>query len=169
MRVKSIIFYAVWLFVLTIFQPTLIQAISVFGISPNVYLVFIVMTAFLRGKKEGAICGAIFGLIFDLLIGRLVGLSGILFMYLAFAVGVAEERFLNNSEVIMVSVVVFITSLLYGIVYYIAYSMVWGDIGFITAVFRVVLLESIYTTIIGFILFLPIRKSFSLIEKRTMF
>ena len=169
MRTKETIFYAVWLIILAIFQPTLMQWIGIFGISPNAYLVFVVAAAFLRGKEEAAICGAFFGLMFEFAVGRLIGLSGILFMYIGFATGFAQERFLSNSGAVATAIVTFVMSLMYGIVYYMAYSMVWGDLGFFMALLRVILPECLYTAILSFILFVPIRKSFSLIERRNIF
>ncbi|MEE1050426.1 MAG: rod shape-determining protein MreD [Clostridia bacterium] len=170
MRKKNeIIFYAVWLIVLAILQPTVMQWIGIFGISPNVYLVFIVATAFLRGKEEGAVCGAIFGLMYDFAVGRIIGISGIVFMYIGFAAGYAEERFLSNSGAIASAIVSFAMALFYGIIYYIAYATAWGDIGFFRAVFRIVFLESIYTALLSLALFLPIRKSFSIIPRRIMY
>ena len=169
MRKSEIIFYTVWLLILTILQPTVMQWIGVWGISPNAYLVFIVIAAFLRSKKEGAVCGAVFGLIFDFAVGRLIGISGIVFMYIGFAAGYAEERFLSNSGAVASAVVTFVLAFFYGIIYYIAYTAVWGDIGFFRAIFRVVMIESLYTGLLSFALYVPIRKSFSLIPGRIMY
>ena len=169
MKKNEIIFYAVWLLVLTILQPTVMQWIEIWGISPNAYLVFVIITAFLRGKEEGAVCGAIFGLIFDFAVGRLIGISGIVFMYIGFAAGYAEERFLSNSGAVASAIVTFALALFYGIVYYIAYNATWGDIGFLRGIFRIVVLESLYTGLLSFVLYVPIKKSFSLISRRIMY
>ncbi len=169
MRIKSIIFYAVWLLIFIIFQPTLIGWIGIFGISPNIFLVFVVAAAFLRGKKEGAVCGAVFGLVFDLLAGRMVGLSGIIFMYIGAGIGAATEQFLNSSGAVASAVVSFAASFVYAFVYYIAYSMVFGDMGFLTALVRVILPEAVYTAVLGWVLFVPIRKSFGLIKRRNVY
>lgn len=168
MRILKIIFYAIWLFVLTVFQPTLIQWIGIFGISPNIFLVFVVAASFLQGKEEGAVCGFIFGLAFDMMTGRMVGLSAIVFMYIALAAGVFKERFYNGSGSVSVAVLTAAASGVYGFVYYIAYYMVWGDISLALALLRVIMPEVLYTTVTGFILFVPIRKSFSIFGRRRM-
>ena len=41
----GVLFYAVWLIVLVIIQPTVIQWISVFGISPDTFLIFVICAA----------------------------------------------------------------------------------------------------------------------------
>ncbi len=164
MKAKNIIFYAVWLFILTIFQPTLIQWIALWGISPNMFLIFVIVTGFLKGKKAGAICGAVFGLVFDLLVGRLIGISGILFMYIGFGVGIVTERFLSSTGSVAAAVLTFGLALLYAVGYYIAYSMSIGDMGLFYAVIRIILPECLYTAILSLVLFLPIRKSFAIIS-----
>lgn len=169
MKAVNIIFYAVWLLLLAIFQPTLIQWIGVFGISPNTFLIFVVAVAFLRGKREAAICGAVFGLAFDLLVGRLVGLSGILFMYIGFGIGAVLENFLSSTGGAAAAIVTFAASLVYTFIYYIAYSMVWGDMSFATALIKVIMPESLYNAVFGFVLFFPIRKSFGVIPKRNIY
>lgn len=169
MRVKNIIFYTLWLFVLAIFQPTLIRWIGFWGISPNIFLIFVIATGFLRGKKDGAICGAVFGLVFDLLVGRLIGMSGILFMYIGFGVGIIAERFLSSTGSAAVAVVTFGAALVYSVGYYIAYSMSLGDMGLIRAVIRIILPECLYTALLSLALFIPIRKSFTIISKRNIF
>ena len=169
MRIKSIIFYAIWLLIFIILQPTLFEWIGVFGISPNVFLVFVVLTALLRGKRAGAVCGAVFGLVFDLLTGRMVGFSGIIFMYIGAGIGMAAEQFLNSSGASVSAVVLFVASFVYTFVYYIAYSMMFGDMGFLTALLRVILPEAVYNSLLGWVMFVPIRKSFGKIKRRNIY
>lgn len=169
MKMITGVFYAVWLLILVIFQPTLVQSIGILGISPNIPLIFIVMTALLRGKKEGAICGAIFGFVFDVMIGRLIGVSSLLFMYIGALAGLVSENILSDTGVIATAILIFVSNLIYASLYYIAYSMLWGDMGIITAVTRVILPESLYTAVFTMLFFFPIRKSFSIISKRNFF
>ena len=58
-----IIFYVIWLLLLAVFQPTLARGIELWGIAPNLFLCFVVMAGFFRGKYEGAVCGMVFGLV----------------------------------------------------------------------------------------------------------
>lgn len=169
MRLREIIFYSVWLIVFVILQPTLMQWIGIFGISPNAYLVFVVATAFACGKSTAACVGAIFGLIYDFTVGRAIGISGLMFMYIGLATGFAEERFLSNSGAVTTAVVTFIMSFVYGIVYYIVYATVWGDMGFWYAIGRVILPECLYTAVLGFVLINPVRKSFTLTDRRNIY
>ena len=166
MKALKVLFYGIWLFAIAILQPTLISAISIFGVAPDLFLVFVVAAAMLRGKRAGAICGVSSGLVFDLLIGRMIGVNAILFMYAGLFAGLVCEKFISGTGSVAGAVIVFAISLLCGIIYYIAYNMVWGDIGFWTALIRIVIPESIYSAILCFVVFRPIEKSFKLITGR---
>lgn len=163
MRIKKVLFYSVWILIIAVLQPTLFSAIDVFGVSPNIFLMFVVLAAFIRGKSEGAVCGAVCGLVLDLMAGRLIGVNALIYMYAGFAVGVVNERFISG-ELITAGVLTAIISAICSAIYYVAYSMVAGDMGFWFAVVRLILPEAIYTAVCGFILFVPIRKSFDIIR-----
>ncbi len=165
MKFLNLLFYVIWLFLIAVLQPTLIYAIEIMSITPNLFLIFVICTAMTRGKKTGAICGAVFGLVFDLLTGRMIGVNSILYMYAGLFAGLLCERFISGSGSTVAAALVFVMSLLCGLLYYIAYSMAWGDIGFFIALVRVILPESIYCAILGFVLYLPIVKSFGLIKR----
>ena len=166
MKVLNIIFYTVWLLLIAILQPTVMQWIGIFGISPNIFLIFVIATALSCGKKAGAVCGLVFGFTLDMLVGRMIGVNALIFMYMGFFVGILCERFISGTESLTAGVIILAISALCGLLYYIAYSMLWGDIGFFKALFRVILPEALYTAVIGILLFTPIRKSFRLIQKR---
>lgn len=161
-------FYAVWLTVITTLQPTLFSALKIFGIAPNIFLLFVIAAAFIRGKTEGAVCGAVFGLVFDLLAGRLIGVNILIFMYAGYCVGMIKERYIGGAGAITFGVIAAIVSLVCSICYYAVYSMAVSDIGFFAALIRIILPEAVYTALIGVILFIPTEKSFKLISDKRM-
>ncbi len=150
-----ILFYAIWLILLMIFQPTLARGIDVWGIAPNLFLCFVVMMGFLRGKQEGAICGIVFGLFYDMLIGRLVGVNSLCYLYLGFGAGALSESFFSGGKRIAGVVYIAIGTIAAAIIYYLAQLMTGGNIGFATAIFRTALPEAMYNALIGIILPLP--------------
>lgn len=166
MKVLNVLFYAIWLFAIAVLQPTLISSISIFGIGPNLFLVFIVAAAMIKGKKTGAVCGFVYGIAFDLIIGRMIGVNALIYMYAGLFAGILCERFISGTGSIAGVVIVFAISMLCGIIYYIAYNMVWGDLGFWMALTRVIILESLYSAVLCFIIYRLIEKSFGLINRR---
>lgn len=166
MKFIKILFYVLWLFLIAVLQPTLIRSIGIFGISPNLFLVFIVAASMIKGKKTGAICGFVYGLVFDLLIGRMIGVNALLYMYAGLFAGLLCERFIRGTGCAVAAVLVFAISLICGIIYYVVYNMVWGDMGFWLAIIRVVLPECVYSAILSFVIYRPTEKSFDLIAVR---
>lgn len=164
---RSIIFYAVWLLVLVIIQPTAVQWIRIFGVSPDLFLIFVICTGLIRDKREGAVIGFVFGLVLDMMVGRMVGLSAIVYMYLGLLTGLLRDHFVSDGAIVC-AITVFIAALIYNIIYYIGYFIAWGDLGFGIALIRIILPKALYTGIAGFILCVPIGKSFNLLERRNM-
>lgn len=162
----AVLFYAVWLFIVSLIQTVPAQWIAVFDISPNIFILFVAAAAFLRGKQDGAVCGAVFGLVFDMIIGRMIGVNALFFMYMGYGVGILKERYISAGGAVAFSVTVFAAVAVCGIVYYIAYSMVWGDMRFFAALMRIVLPEALYTAAAALVFFKPVRKSFGLISKK---
>ncbi len=150
------LFYTVWLLLLTVLQPTLAREIEIWHIAPNLFLCFVVATGFFRGRMEGAVCGIIFGLVYDMLIGRMIGVNSLCYLYMGFGAGVLSERFFSGGKRTAVVLSVAIATIIAGLVYYLARLAVYGDIGFVTAIFRITLPEAMYNAGISFLLTFPI-------------
>lgn len=151
-----IVFYIIWLLILAVFQPTLARGIAICSIAPNLFLCFVVICGFFRGKYEAGICGAVFGLVYDLLAGRLIGISSLIFLYAGFASGVLSEHFVSSGKRLAGALNSAATTVLSGIVYYAANSIAYGNISFVTAFFRLTIPEAIYNAVISFLISFPI-------------
>ncbi len=151
-----ILFYVIWLLLLVMFQPTLARGIEIWNIAPNLFLCFVVMVSFFRGKTEGAVCGMIFGLVYDLLIGRMIGVNCLSYLYLGFGAGWLSEQFFSGGKRTGGAISIFVGTVLCTLVYYLVRVVAYHDIGFLTAFFRIGLFEAIYNAGIGFLLSFPI-------------
>ncbi len=169
MKKFTFLFYFIWLLIITVFQPTLVQWIGIFGTGPDLFLIFVICAAMLRGMWDGAICGFVFGLALDMIIGRMVGMNAVLYMYAGLLVGIVNGRYISSDSALTNAFFVFAASLICGILYYSAYNMVWGDLGFIKAFLRTILPKSVYSAALAFVLFVPVRKSFGLIKVKRLF
>lgn len=77
-----------------ILQCTVLQAISIASISPNLLLVLTVSFALMRGKREGMFVGFISGLLTDLFFGRELGFYALLYTYTGFINGFCYRIFM---------------------------------------------------------------------------
>ena len=149
-----ILFYAIWLLILAVFQPTLARGIEICGIAPNLFLCFVIMCGFSRGKYEASVCGIIFGLAYDLLVGRIIGVSSLIYLYLGFGSGILSERFASSSKRVAGALSAAIGTILAAMVYFLANRFVY-DVSFVTAVFRIAFPEAIYNATVSFLLTFP--------------
>ncbi len=169
MKILKFVFYIVWILILAVLQPTLGRGIEIFSIAPNMFLCFIIISALFRGKFEGGICGAVFGLVYDMLIGKLIGVNCLIYFYLGFGAGLLGEHFFSGTKRLSGMGTIFIGTLVAGVLYYIANLMVGMEIGFLTAVFRITLVEAVYNTIFGLILYFPIMGTMKLMRINKIF
>lgn len=169
MKKHTFLFYFIALAIVAIFQPTLMNGIEIFGVSPDLFIVFTVCSAMLRGGSNGAVCGFVFGLVLDMLTGRLIGINAVLYMYAGFLTGILNERYISTESSFANAVFVFASSLVCGVLYFTVYNGAWSDIRFFTAFLRTILPKAVYSAVVGFVLFVPLKKCFGLIEVKRLF
>lgn len=165
MKKRNILFYLLWFVVLVVIWPAVAPGLRIFGVTPDLFLVFTVSVALLRCKEEAFVCGLVFGLAFDMLAGRMVGVSALIYMYVGLAVGIVRERLMSDG-IIVHTVTMFVSTILCQILYYTAYYIAWGDLGLGKAFVEIVLPKALYTAATSFVLYYPISKCFGLIEDR---
>lgn len=151
--------YGIWFILLSSLQPTLLNYIKIYGIKPNLILIFIVLIAFFEGKKDGAAVGAVFGLFFDLLVGKIVGLHAILYMYLGSLFGIASEKFLKKPTLIIAVPVVLLVSLLTGCAEYVFRILNIAQFSFKYAFLGILLPEAVYSAIFTIPMYLILKKT----------
>jgi len=157
---QKLIYYTIWILGIAVLQSTLLQHIQIFRIMPNLFIIFIVCAAMLSGSpKESAIIGIILGFLFDFLTGHSIGLSALLFMYAGVLNGLIFERVLSG-KYFGILPTVFATSLLVGTLYYVLLFTMHGNGNFGYALTRVILVESVYNTLICVPFFLLARKGY---------
>ncbi len=151
------LFYGIWLIVLSVLQPTLMRDISVFGVAPNLFLCFVIVIGFLRGRNEGAVIGGIFGLMYDLLIGRLIGVNCLIYLYLGLGAGVLSQSFFSGGKKLFAVLSAAVATLIAALVYYVALRFSLGEVSFGTVFFRIGILEAIYNAVMAFLIMYPIK------------
>ncbi|MDA3845795.1 MAG: rod shape-determining protein MreD [Vallitaleaceae bacterium] len=78
-------------------QSTFVQAISIYNIVFNLFIITIVSFALLRGQKEGLIIGFALGILHDVFFGEFIGLYALLYMYIGFINGMFSKSFFKES------------------------------------------------------------------------
>ncbi|MFZ5647054.1 MAG: rod shape-determining protein MreD [Bacillota bacterium] len=128
-------------------QVTLLNFFPVFGVKPDLLLILVVLNAFHKGCREGALAGFLGGLMADLAVGSYIGMNALVLMAAGYMVGLVESKLYKDSTVIIV-VLTFISSLFTQFLTYILLSSMGVSIAPGVAMFRVVIPTAVYTAVL---------------------
>lgn len=149
-----ILWYAIFIFVITLLQSTLLGYAAVCGVIPNLLLVFVVIMAFFRGSIEGACIGFFCGLAQDLATGKILGFYTLIGLYTCFIVGSLNKRLYRENLL----VVVFFTlaaSVAYETAVYFFAGFLHGQTYVLYPLKNVILPEGLYNSGAAVLLYIP--------------
>ena len=151
-----------------LFESSTLHALSLNGVMPNLTLMFIIFYAVLNGKEQGRRLGLILGLLQDLLFCPVLGFYGLMFFLLGHLAGFLTNDLTQMDLLIPLSLLA-LADLIYGLVSYVIFGFLQGNIHFLSLFFNRILPEVIYTLILGIVFFPLLRLLFdrlSLIDER---
>jgi rod shape-determining protein MreD len=142
--------YAVRAVVLLIVQATLVDMVSLKGITPDLLLIFIVYLAVKEGQMYVLPWGFALGLVLDLSTGTVIGLSALSKTVAAFTAGYffSENKITMTLSTYRFLLLVFLTAFVHNAVYFTIFTM-GSDIGLFGAVFGVGLASALFTTTVA--------------------
>ena len=75
-------FFAYLLVIIILFtiQSSMFQYAELVGVIPNLMLILIVSTAYMKGKTTGLLVGFFSGILYDIMFSNLIGLSALIYM-----------------------------------------------------------------------------------------
>ncbi|MFZ5652433.1 MAG: rod shape-determining protein MreD [Bacillota bacterium] len=142
------------LFALTLFmglvifiQVTLLNFFPVFGVKPDLLLILVVLNAFQKGCREGALAGFLGGLMMDIAVGSYIGMNALVLMAAGYLVGLVESKLYKDSTVIIVVLTLISSLFTQFLTYILLYSM---DVSISpgVAMFRVGMPTALYTAVL---------------------
>ena len=148
--------HGIFLAALLVIQATWLDAIAVFGVIPNLFIIYIATISCFCSKKEGAIAGFFFGLMLDFQIGKVLGLNAVLMMLLGYVTALFCEKVIRKNTALIIMVIVLVTSVFYELIYYVASFM--GNLDFSSVFFRTLIPECIYNFVMTIPVYLIIKK-----------
>ena len=154
MKVKRIIIYILLLFVLFILQCSVVNKISLAGITPDICLVFILSISYLKGSSYGAGFGFLMGLLFDIYCGYFLGLYCLVFVFIGFAAGKFNKDYFDyNFDLKVPLLIIGLGDFLYNLAMYAICFLLFGDMKFLYYLRHLVIPAAIYTMIAGALLY----------------
>ena len=153
MNIRRFITNFILVLVSFILQTTVFRVLDFGGNAPNLLMIVVASSGFIKGDKSGLIMGFFSGLLVDIFFGTYIGFFAFFYMYLGFIVGKFHEVFFSQNIVIPI-VFITIADFLFGFVCYILMFLFRTkfDIGYY--MMNVIVPEVVYTALIA-IFFYP--------------
>lgn len=135
-----------------IIQSTILQHFRIFDVLPNTALILVVIFSVLWGRNNGAIIGLLAGLAQDILMGSAIGVNGLIYFFIALAIGTIENSILKDSNITPI----FFTTLS-TLAYYFGFMAVMyvsnTQFNFIQVFKDIVVLETLYNGFLSVVLY----------------
>ena len=137
-----------------ILQTTVFRALDFGEVTPNLLLILVAGTGFIKGDRAGLLTGFFSGLLVDIFFGSFIGFYALIYMYLGFIVGKFHEIFFSQNLSIPI-IFITITDFIFGFICYVLMFLFRTkfDIGYYMT--SVIIPEMVYTAIVS-IFFYPI-------------
>ena len=148
MKSKVILFFV--LLICVILQCTLLPALSIASITPNLLIIVTVSFGLMRGKRSGLWIGFVCGLMADLLFCDTMGFHAIIYMYIGYLNGFCYHIFYDD-DIKMPVVLTAASDLVYGIIVYGFQFLLRGRVDFFFYLRRIIMPEVIYTIVLTFL------------------
>lgn len=172
MRTKLILFGT--LLLCLILQCTLLPAIAIASVTPNLMIIFTASFGLMRGRRSGLLLGFLSGLLTDFMLGSqgglFVGLRAFTYMYIGYFSGFCYHIFYDD-DIKMPVLLTAAGDLAYGFLYYITQFLLRGRVDFFFYLRRIILPETVYTillTLVCYRLFLLLNKKLDIMDKRSV-
>jgi len=143
---------------LLVFQSTFIDSIAIYGIKPDLVMIFVIFNGFLLGPREGAFLGYASGIIQDFFVGSYIGLNALTLMLAGFIAGVCGERLYKENSLI-VALVTFFSSAVSLTLYYVLMRYLNIKISLIPAIWQIILPTALYSSLLVPLFYLRVYRS----------
>ncbi len=141
--------HGIFLLIFSILQATWLDCIEIFGIKPNLFLIYILVICCFCGRVEGAAVGFAFGFALDMLVGQVWGINALLGMLLGFCTANFCERVLSESNFFITLALVLVGSLLYETFYYSIAFLRSESSSFFPSLIKTIIPECLYNIVVS--------------------
>lgn len=150
---KRLIVYFIEIVILFVIQSSAYHYFQLADIMPNLLLILVVSTAYMRGRTTGMMMGFFSGLLVDLIFGSyIIGLYALLYLLLGYLVGFTN-RIYSNDDYTLPIVFIGISDFIYSFFYYVFEFLLRGRLNFWFYLRRIIIPEMIYTIAVSILLY----------------
>lgn len=110
------------LIVCFLLQSTVMPAISMAGVVPDLLLILVITVAYTRGRVGGMLTGLAAGLLTDLCFNEMVGLCGLFYLCIGYLAGYSHKVY-EERDYLFPMLMIAAGEFLYSFAYYVAYFL----------------------------------------------
>jgi rod shape-determining protein MreD len=140
--------YVTLVVLITPLQTTVIEALSIGGVKPDLGLVAVLFVGYLYGELDGLVVGGLVGLMLDLFSGGLLGANLVTKMSVGVVSGLLGRLLLDLTP-LTTMLVAFTLSLAAGCLFYLVILLASGGVGFGPVFIAIILPQACYDAILG--------------------
>lgn len=164
---KRVIVYILEIIILFIIQSSSYHYFKMADIMPNLLLILVVSTAYMRGRFTGMILGFFSGLLVDLMFGSyIIGLYALLYLFLGYLMGFTNKIYSEDDYTLPI-IFIGISDLIYSFFYYIFEFLLRGRLNFLFYLRRIIIPEIIYTIAVSILLYKLLHMINHRLERKT--
>jgi len=144
LKFKRFLITLAFIYFCFVIQTTILPAIAIANVHPNLLIIITASFGFMRGSKEGMLVGFLAGLMMDILFGSILGFYALIYLLFGFLNGLFQQIYLDE-DIKLPILLISVTSLVYGLCIYVFRFVLRGDFAFFTYLNQIILPELIYT------------------------
>lgn len=150
---KRLLVYIIEILICFVLQSAMFHYVALADIMPNLLLILVVSTAWMRGRIPGMMVGMFSGLLVDLMYGSyIIGLYALIYLIIGYFIGFTN-RYYSNDDYTLPIFIVGISDFIYGFFYYVFEFLLRGRLNFLYYLRRFIFPEIIYTVAVSVFLY----------------
>lgn len=145
MKRRIIIFFLI--FICFILQCTVLPAVSIASIKPNILIILAASFGLMGGKREGIFVGFVSGLLMDIFFPGIIGFNTLILTYIGYLNGFCYRIFYDD-DIKMPVILIAASDFSYGILVYVFQFLLRGRVDFFFYLRRIIIPEVIFTMLV---------------------
>jgi rod shape-determining protein MreD len=137
---------------------------TIAGISPNLFVIFILFISLFAGKRVGISLGVVVGLCLDFFLSKKVGISGIMLGVIGALGGFLDKNFSKDSRITIILMTA-VSTFIYELGSYLLNYFILSTLIEVIPFLRIVLIEILYNVLLVIIFYPLLQKAGYFIEE----
>ncbi len=151
-KTLSILFIIITFFTIYFLQINLFRWFNIYGIYPNLFIIFVLFIGLFIGRKIGFLFGIIFGLYIDIINGKLLGQTAAMLGLIGLLGEYLDKSFSKESRITLMFMVAS-TTVIYEVGIYLINIIKFGINVEVLPFIKILIIEVVYNTIITIIVY----------------